>query len=123
LRGVVMAVLGLDDRAAAKPHFRIKSEASSTRAAAPAASTSFAPPQVAALYNFPTGVNGKGQSVGIIELGGGYIAADLKAYFSALGILPPKVTAVSVDGGKNAPGSDADGEVMLDIEVVGAIAT
>jgi kumamolisin len=32
------------------------------------------------------------------------------------------VTAVSVDEGKNSPGSDADGEVMLDIEVAGAIA-
>src|SRR5436305_14517276 len=48
LSGVVMAVLGLDDRPAAKPHFRIKSEGSSTRAAAPAATTSFTPPQVAA---------------------------------------------------------------------------
>lgn len=122
LNGVVMAVLGLDDRPAAKPHFRINKEVASTRAAAPAATTSFTPPQVAALYNFPTGVNGKGQSIAIIELGGGYIAADLKTYFSGLGIPTPKITAVSVDGGKNAPGSDADGEVMLDIEVVGSIA-
>jgi kumamolisin len=37
----------------------------------------------------------------------------------------PKVTAVSVDGGKNAPTGDPsgpDGEVELDIEVAGAIA-
>ena len=35
------------------------------------------------------------------------------------------MTAVGVDGGSNRPGTDtdADGEVMLDIEVVGAVAT
>src|SRR6266404_2295829 len=51
---------------------------------------------------------------------------DLSGYFSALGISSvPKVTAVSVDHGKNHPTGDPngpDGEVMLDIEVVGAIA-
>jgi kumamolisin len=45
---------------------------------------------------------------------------------SALGISPgPKVTAISVDHGKNHSTGDPngpDGEVMLDIEVVGAIA-
>ena len=34
----------------------------------------------------------------------------------------PSITAVSVDGGTNSPGSSADGEVMLDIEVAGSIA-
>ncbi len=111
---VVMAVLGLDNRPIAKPHFRIP------RAAVTA--TSYTPPQVAALYNFPKNVTGAGQTVAIIELGGGYTASDLSTYFQQLGIQEPTVTAVSVDGGANSPGSDADGEVMLDIEVVGAIA-
>ena len=58
-------------------------------------------------------------------MGGGYRAADLTAYFKTLGLPAPAVTAVSVDGGKNTPGNanGADGEVMLDIEVCGAIAT
>ncbi len=115
LSGVVMAVLGFDQRPIAKPHFRKKQK--------PAASTTFTPPQVAALYNFPTGVTGQGQTIAIIELGGGYSATDLQTYFSSLKVPEPTVTAVSVDGGQNTPGSDADGEVMLDIEVVGAIAT
>ena len=62
----------------------------------------------------------------IIELGGGERTADLSAYFSSLDIQPaPKVTAISVDHGNNHPTGDPngpDGEVMLDIEVVGAIA-
>lgn len=113
LEGVVVAVLGLDTRPVAKPHFRRKSKQP--------ASTTFTPPQVAALYNYPT-VTGEGQTVAIIELGGGYSTSDLQTYFQGLGISEPNVTAVSVDGGTNSPGSDADDEVMLDIEVVGAIA-
>lgn len=115
LKNAVIAVLGLDERQAAIAHFR--------RLSSRATSATFTPPQVAALYNFPTGVTGAGQTVALVELGGGYTASDLKTYFSGLGLkTQPKVTAVSVDGGKNTPGGAADGEVELDIEVVGAIA-
>ena len=61
----------------------------------------------------------------MIELGGGYRPADLDAYFKSLGLTTPVVTAVSVDHLQNTPTGDAngpDGEVMLDIEVIGAIA-
>ena len=76
------------------------------------------------LYQFPQGATAAGQTIGIIELGGGYRAADLTAYFKGLGQKAPKVTAVSVDKGKNSPGNanGADGEVMLDIEVSAAVA-
>jgi kumamolisin len=78
--------------------------------------------QVASFYSFPAGTDGTGQTVAIIELGGGYTAADLQTYFSGLGLSVPSVTAVPVDGGANTPGQQADGEVELDIEVIGAIA-
>ena len=113
LNGIVTSVLGLDTRPVAQPHFR-------QNPAAPAGT--FTPPQVAALYSFPTGVTGKGQTIAIIELGGGYKTEDLNTYFKGLGLRTPTVTAVSVDGGKNASGSDADAEVLLDIEITGAIA-
>jgi len=115
LQAMIAAVLGLDNRPIAKPHLRI-------HATQPAGSLT--PVQVAQLYNFPTGVNGAGQTIGIIELGGGYRTSDLKTYFKALGITPPVVTSVSVDGGVNKPVVDknADGEVMLDIEVAGSVA-
>lgn len=114
LDGKVVAVLGLDNRPIARAHFR--KLAVSTPAGV------FTPVQIAALYDFPSGVTGSTETIGIIELGGGYSTADLKTYFSQLGIAAPSVVAVSVDGGKNAPGSDADAEVMLDIEVAGAVA-
>ena len=87
-----------------------------------AASTSYTPPQVAALYQFPAGTDGTGQTIAIIELGGGSAAATWITYFSGLGLPVPSVTAASVDGAVNQPGQDpsgADGEVLLDIEVAG----
>ncbi|WP_158923003.1 protease pro-enzyme activation domain-containing protein [Acidisphaera sp. S103] len=126
LRGCVEAVLGLDNRPVAKPHLRARRLPGNVRSQAAAGdATSFTPLQIAALYDFPPGT-GRGECVGIIELGGGERPADLSTYFSTLGIsLPPTVTVVSVDHGTNDPTGDPngpDGEVMLDIEVVGAIA-
>jgi kumamolisin len=124
LADVVEAVLGLDDRPQSSPHFRILPPPSD-EANQLAGSTSFTPVEIARLYDFPAGLDGTGQKIALIELGGGYKTADLKAYFARLGIKQPKVTAVSVDGAKNQPTGDprsADGEVVLDIEIVGAIA-
>ncbi|AWN22412.1 peptidase S53 [Deinococcus irradiatisoli] len=125
LQGVVEGVFGLDNRPQAHPQFRLAAPVGQPGVAFPhAASSSFTPPELAELYGFPAG-DGAGQTIAILELGGGYRKADLKAYFAGLGLPTPRVTAVSVDGGRNAPSHDpgsADGEVMLDIEVAGAIA-
>lgn len=118
----VEAVLGLDNRPQARAHFRVQGKSPRRRAASTA--VSYTPRQVAQLYQFPLDVDGTGETIGIIELGGGYKAADLKNYFSSLGLNEPTVTAVSVDKGKNAPtnANSADGEVLLDIEVAGSVA-
>lgn len=110
----ITAVVGLDERPQARTMWR---KAHPTHAG-------YTPVQVAEAYAFPPGTDGTGQTVGIIELGGGYRSADLSAYFAGLGIKEPAVRAVGVDGGANTPGAvnGPDGEVMLDIEVVGAVA-
>jgi kumamolisin len=132
LNGIVLAVLGLDDRPQARAHFRrapaaaAEAAGTGTGAAAPAAApVSYTPPQVAALYKFPAGTDGTGHTLAIIELGGGFGASDLDTYFGQLNLPVPTVTAASVDGAVNQPGQDpngADGEVLLDIEVAGAVA-
>src|SRR5580704_8577954 len=117
LAPTVMAVLGLDNRPQAFTHFRIRPLT--------AAGVSYTPPQVGSLYDFPSAQDGAGQTLGIIELGGGYSPNDIQAYFTGLGIAPPSVTAVSVDGASNSPTGDPNGpdaEVLLDIEVAGSIA-
>jgi kumamolisin len=125
LDGLIEAVLGLDNRPQARPHFRMKTAGPKRRPRpARAAAASFTPVQLASLYAFPQG-DGKGECIAIIELGGGYRPQDLQTYFTGLGLAAPAVTAVSVDHGTNQPTGDPngpDGEVMLDIEVAGAIA-
>ncbi len=123
----VEAVLGLDTRPIAKSHLRrLKDDEGGSRVIrASAVSSSYSPVQVAALYGFPKNLTGAGQTIAVLELGGGYQASDITSYFQGLGLTPPTVVAVSVDGGTNVPGGDpngADGEVALDIQVAGAVA-
>jgi len=121
LANIIVGVFGLDERPQADTHFRRLAHVG-PRAAG---DTSYTPAAVSKLYDYPA-ATGAGQTVAIIELGGGFRASDLQTYFSGLGIRPaPSVTAVSVDGAQNQPVGDpnsADGEVLLDIEIVGAIA-
>ena len=121
---IVQGVFGLDNRVQAKPHFRFRTDSTAQGAVAAAANVSYTPVQIAKLYNFPAGVDGTGQSIGIIELGGGYNQSDITSYFRSLNLTPPSVTSVSVDKGVNSPttANSADAEVLLDIEVAGAVA-
>jgi kumamolisin len=123
LEFIVEGVFGLDNRPQAKTHFRRRRE--KPNADPQAVAVSYSPLQVAQAYGFPAGATGAGQCIGVIELGGGYRATDLNAFFSNLGISTPNVTVVSVDGAANSPTGDPsgpDGEVELDVEMAGAIA-
>ncbi|MDD2861966.1 MAG: S53 family peptidase [Acidiphilium sp.] len=118
IAGIVESVLGLDTRPVAQPRLQrlIKS--------AQAASATYLPNQVGGFYGIPTSPDGAGECIAIIELGGGYHESDITTAFAAMGLKPPTVVAVSVDGGSNAPTTpdSADGEVGLDIQVAGGIA-
>jgi len=123
LRDIVTGVFGLDNRPQARPMFHLlKKEGGFVRPQA--ASLSYNPDAVAKAYKYPRDVNGEGQCIALIELGGGYRNTDMQNYFSKLGIPLPVITAQSVDGAHNAPSTpdSADGEVALDIEVAGAVA-
>jgi kumamolisin len=110
----VEAVLGLDNRPVAKPRLRSRN-----------VQASYYPQELAALYNFPQG-DGAGQTVALIELGGNYGQQDLQTYFADSGLTrAPTVRSVSVTQNVPVPygqDPDSDGEVMLDIEVAGAMA-
>src|SRR5208282_1648819 len=139
LQGIVTSVTGLDNRPFAKAHYRVArgtaraagvGEAAHRSAAAASVPTGFTPPQLASLYNFPKNLDGTGQTIAILELGGGFHSQELTTYFQNLGISkPPSVSAATyTNGGTNSPGTNAldpnnpDVEVMLDIEVSGSIA-
>lgn len=125
VRAAMVAVLGLDGGPAARPMLRRLPLPDRSQPLALAAPLSFSAPTVGELYGFPPGTDGAGETIGLIELGGGYRAADLAAAFGALGLPVPAVTAVGVDGAANQPTGSPDGpdgEVQLDIEVAGGLA-
>jgi kumamolisin len=122
LAEVVEGVFGLDNRPQAKPHFQVSGGAGEV--ASRGAGGSFSPTELAGLYQFPKGLDGSGQCIAIIELGGGFKPADIQTYFAGLGLPTPNVKAISIDRAVNHPtnANSADGEVMLDIEVAAAVA-
>jgi kumamolisin len=116
LSDAVVAVLGLDDRRQAETRLRHAKDNSGV---------SYTPVTVGTAYGVQPGARATGVCVALIELGGGFSAGDLATYFTSLGLAEPEVEAVAVDGASNAPSggsSGPDAEVMLDIEVVGAVA-
>lgn len=84
----------------------------------------FTPLSLGKLYNFPLLYYGRNQTIALIELGGGYKQSDISYYFKYLKLSPvPKIFNVYVDGATNNPGNTIDSvEVVLDIEIAGAIA-
>ena len=118
LAQIVRAVVGFDNRPQMIPHIRTAAAMSDTSL------DPFTPIQVAEIYRFPENTTGRGEAVAVLEFGGGFDTNDLNAYFTSLGITnPPNVTAISVDGAQTSANRDtgADGEVQLDIDVIGAV--
>ncbi len=77
--------------------------------------------QLAEAYKFPINkFKGKGQVIGIIELGGVYKKSDITTYFKKLGIKAPKIIEVGT------PIDDSNllnnSEVTLDLQVAGTVA-
>jgi kumamolisin len=125
LKGIVTGVFGFDTR----PKHRSPHLHKVMAAAGPGGDNGVAATEFASRYNFPSKFQGKtldgsGQTIAIIELGGGFRTTDLKDFFLEISVPLPTVVAVSVDHAGNAPTTpdSDDGEVMLDIEVAGAVA-
>jgi kumamolisin len=124
LAGIVTGVFGFDTRPKRRAPHQMKAVAHS----GPGGENGVAATEFAKRYNFPGEFNGKtldgsGQTIAIIELGGGFRSSDLKLFFREIGVPAPQVSAISVDHAGNDPTTpdSADGEVMLDIEVAGAV--
>jgi kumamolisin len=116
LKEAVTGVFGLDTRPQLRAHFRRNSDPQAT---------GYSVLSVAAAYQFPPDLSGVGQSVGLLEFGGGFSTDDLRSYFGGLGMAVPEVITVAVDGASNTPTGDPNGpdaEVELDVEVAGAVA-
>jgi kumamolisin len=118
LVGIIQFVIGLDTSAGLKSCANLITPQTSLN---PQAITNLTPQQVANAYNFPVS-SGNGGCIGIVEFGGGYTNANITSTFSNLGLTPPTITTVSVNGAVNSPdNSGASSENMLDITVIGGI--
>ncbi len=79
-------------------------------------------PEIANLYDFPSGLDGRGQTIGILEFGGSLSEDDLSSYFKSVNLPVPEVSSVSVDGAMLKSDRNEDDQVMLDVELAGSIA-
>ena len=118
---VINGVFGLDTRKKSRALFR------SARPLGGGAlpKVAYTPIEIAQTYGFPSNFTGQGQTIAILEFGGGARLRDLRRYFGDLGLQVPQIQAIGVGGSGNAPTGDPngdDGEVMLDIEIAGAVA-
>lgn len=119
LEDAVIGVFGLDNRPQCRPHIRVAPAA----IVPPFKPNAFDGVQLSAIYDFPA-ATGTGQTIALLELGGGYNQADIELFFQSLNLPPPSVKSVGVDGASNSPVpfQSANLEVALDIEVAGAVA-
>ena len=120
VQGIVQGVFGLDDRRVARRRRHPISDTAHAKAISSAPSSWYTPAQLASHYNFPPG-DGSGQTVGLLEFGGGYFASDLQHFCTLAGVSVPKVVTISTDGTSTSAKDGAEGEVMLDVEVVAGI--
>jgi kumamolisin len=117
LEGIVLAVLGLDNRRLVRKRLQVNKSAELIALA----SKSYLPSELALHYNFPDG-DGEGQTIGILEFGGGYFENDMKKFCNLAGISTiPIVKTISVDGTPTNSNDKATSEVMLDVEVAAGI--
>jgi kumamolisin len=126
LRGLVVGVLGLDDRVVVHPTvIRAPRQPKGPRAPRAGSPTDngFAPADLAAAYDLSpliqAGLTGSGQTIALAEIDT-FKQADINAYDQGFGITAPPVQVIKVGPGA-ARATDVS-ETTLDIEVIHAIA-
>ena len=123
LQNDIVGVFGLDNRRAVRrrPDSGHKRHAIDQTASAAKKRPWFFPAELATAYDFPDG-DGSGQTIGLLEFGGGYFPDDLAAFGKAAGLASlPTVVPISVDKMPTNTNDEATGEVMLDVEVLAGI--
>ncbi|KWV59319.1 hypothetical protein AS156_32170 [Bradyrhizobium macuxiense] len=123
------AILGFDQRPMSRPQPRLRA------LAGVAAGAGMWPTEIAALYGVPLDHDVSNVCVGIIALGGGYLATDLAQALTAMGRAAPKIVDQSVSIGAASPGGGAalatgnqfgggtvsDEEIALDLQILASL--
>jgi kumamolisin len=117
LKDIVQGVFGLDNRRVARRRRQPVRDTSHARAMKGVPPSWYTPAKLAKHYNFPS-AQGDGQTVGILEFGGGFFEQDLEKFCKLTGGAVPVVKPISTDGTPTTTKDGAEGEVMLDVEIV-----
>jgi kumamolisin len=97
-QGMVEMILGLHNSRHSQPRRR-----SSLCSLQPTATVH----DLARAYQFPEGLTGAGQTIGLIEFGGGFHLEDIEHFCHHLRIPLPRISVVKVGKGDNRPASHA----------------
>jgi kumamolisin len=117
LKDIVQGVFGLDNRRVARRRRQPVRDTSHAKALTTVPASWYTPAKLATHYNFPS-AQGNQQSVGILEFGGGFFEQDLEKFCKLTGGSLPVVKPISTDGTPTSAKDGAQGEVMLDVEIV-----
>ncbi len=126
LKGV-MGVFGLSDKPVAKRPSRRTFPPEESMTPPPVNATTRRPKEFRKLYEFPKNARGKGQSIGVLEFGGGFSRARLRTYLDRLGVALPRLIVREIPPGGNRPLNrpgtlTPDAEVYMDLEVLASVA-
>jgi kumamolisin len=117
---IVQGVFGLDTRRVARRKRQPIGVHARRRRVQQIPSSWYTPGELAAHYQFPDG-DGSGQTIALLEFGGGFFQSDLNEFCTLANVSAPNVITVSTDGTPTDAKDGAEGEVMLDIEVVAGV--
>lgn len=118
LKDSVQGIFGLEKERKVVPHISREKAQINPRGSRFA----FYPDEVADFYKFPKEAMGAGQSVAILQFGGGLDFSDNAKYYENHNYKTPEIHVTGVDGASNAPGGSDDDEVALDSQIIGVIA-
>ncbi len=125
LNNIVVGVFGLDNRRVARRRRQPVRDTTRARSLTSIPASWYTPAKLATHYNFPKAQsiqnNGEGQTVGILEFGGGFFEQDVEKFCKETQTAVPTVKAISTDGTATNAHDGAEGEVMLDVEVVAGV--
>ena len=107
LRGLVAGAIGLDETPATISRLLHTRGMPPLVKAAGGRATPRTPPitvqRLVEHYNLPAALDGSGQRIAVIALGGGFHESDIDAFFARAGRPRPKIRSISIEGVSNAP--------------------
>jgi carboxypeptidase C (cathepsin A) len=107
------------------PYFKLPERSPTELRAAAAGLGAWDVRDLCAAYSWPKSLVGGG-TIGIIELGGGWVGSDIDSFFQASGLPRPYIEDVPIGAGRNNPNQhvndprDPDIEVAMDIQIAAA---